>query len=75
MVVAKIVIDSHLNDARIEDSFNVETAKLRRDFVDFLKRRYPGCETDWNVRIDPHVEWDLFCSEDEEVVNKGGENC
>ena len=72
MVSAKIVINSHLNDAKVEDRFNRNMARTRRDFVDFLKRRYPGCETSWEVEIDPGTEWDLFCSDWEKVVNREG---
>ena len=75
MVSAKIVINSHLNDAKVEDRFNRNMARTRRDFVDFLKRRYPGCELDRNVKIDPETEWDLFCSDWEKLLTGKGKNC
>lgn len=55
-VKLQIVIHSHLSDAKIEMTYDKETAKRRIDFVKFLINRHD----DLNEEIDADAEYSEF---------------
>ena len=50
------IIQSHLNDAKIEISFNPELAETRLNFVKYLIFNFP----DTNHEINPRAEFKKF---------------